>query len=241
MRRVLALVSCAALVASLALAADPPATTPTPKGLHYLYLIRHGAYDRDTVQTDDRIGSGLNALGHVQARLVGKRLAALPVKYHALITSDFTRARETADEIGRILHMTPVRDSLIHECTPTTERADIMKDETPQTLAACESNLNAAWARYAVPTPDLDQIDILVAHGNVIRWMVTRALGAPLDHWLRMDIGNCSLSILAIKPDGTARLVQFSDDAHIPLVKQTWSGSAGGWLKKPAGKAKGMR
>lgn len=241
MHRLFWLALIATTVASLALAADTPAPKPAPKGVHYLYLIRHGTYDSDTLQKDDRIGSPLNALGHEQAKLVGTRLAALPVPLHSLVTSDFTRARETADEIGRILHMTPVRDSLIHECTPTSERADIMRDQTPEAVAACESNLNAAWAKYAVSTPDADQFDVLVAHGNVIRWMVTRALGNDPKRWLRMDIGNCSLTILAVKPDSTTRLVMFSDASHIPLEKQTWTGPAGGWLKKAAPAAKGMR
>src|SRR5438105_2308742 len=81
------------------------ADTPAPgQGIHYLYLIRHGDYVSDR-NTDDRIGDGLDSLGHAQARIIGARLAALPIRIDALTSSDFTRARETADEIGRALHM----------------------------------------------------------------------------------------------------------------------------------------
>ena len=224
------MVAAAALVAlflaPLARAADAP---PKPHGVHFIYLIRHGMYDPDTVQTDDRIGSALNPLGHEQARLIGARLAALPVKFHALVSSDFTRARETADEIGAIIHMTPVRDSLIHECTPTADRPDYMKNHSSPDIALCESNLQAAWSKYFVPTPDADTHDLLVCHGNVTRWMVAHALGMDPKTWTHFDIANCSLTILAVRPDGTTRMVMYSDVGHLPVDKQTWTGRGAGW------------
>ena len=224
------LACCLALAGATARAADAPA----PKGVHFIYLIRHGAYDPDTVQTDDRIGSALNALGHEQAKLVGARLAGLHIRFRSLVSSDFTRARQTADEIGAILHMTPVRDSLIHECTPTADNPSYMRNHTADETALCESNLAAAWAKYVVPTPDADTHDLLVCHGNVTRWMVAKTLGCDPRQWSHMDIGNASLTIIAVRPDGTTRLVMFSDVGHIPLEKQTWTGRGAGWDPKGA-------
>jgi serine/threonine-protein phosphatase PGAM5 len=225
-------------------AADAPAAAapPKPRGVHYIYLIRHGMYDRDTVNTDDRVGSALNALGHEQAKLIGERLAKLPVKLHALVSSDFTRARETADDMGRAMGMTPVLDSLIHECTPTSERADIMKTTTADEIALCETNLQAAWNKYVTPTPAADTHDVLVCHGNVIRWMVARVIEGNSLHWSRMDIGNGSLTVLAVRSDGSIRLVMYSDVGHIPVEKQTWTGRGAGWAPPPARRgAGGMR
>src|SRR6185295_2464315 len=102
----------ALLVSSFASVAGQPVTA---RGVHYVYLVRHGIYDRDAKVTDDRLGNGLNALGHEQAKLVGARLAHLPVRLHSLVSSDFARARETADDIGALVHIAVVRDSLIHE------------------------------------------------------------------------------------------------------------------------------
>src|SRR5947207_2015794 len=90
------------------------------RGIHFVYLVRHGAFDHDDSTTDNRAGRGLNALGHEQARLVGERLAELPVDFDRLICSEYLRAVETADVVGGILDMTPIRDSLLNECTPTT-------------------------------------------------------------------------------------------------------------------------
>jgi serine/threonine-protein phosphatase PGAM5 len=193
-----------------------------------VYLIRHGMYDRDSL-ADDRVGNGLNALGREQARMVGARLAALPVKVHALVSSDFTRARETATIVGEALGMTPGVDSLLHECAPLSTRAELMRNHAPESLALCDSNLMAAWAKFMRPTPEADTHDVLVCHGNVIRWFVARALGTDTRQWANMDIANASISVLAVRPDGTTRLVMFSDVGHIPVEKQTWTGRGAGW------------
>jgi serine/threonine-protein phosphatase PGAM5 len=195
-------------------------------------LIRHGAYDRDTTVTDDRIGNGLNALGHEQAHLVGARIAQLPVKLHSLVSSDFTRARETADDIGALVGLAPVRDSVLHECTPTADRPDYMNNHSRDDVALCEANLEAAWAKYFTPTPDADRHDVLVCHGNVIRWLVARSLGQDATQWTHMDIANGSLTVIAVRADGGTRLVMFSDVGHLPVEKQTWSGVGGGWGKR---------
>jgi serine/threonine-protein phosphatase PGAM5 len=227
--------------ASAAAAATAPAPKPsapasaaradtarTALGVHYLILIRHGIYDRDD-RADDRVGNGLNPLGHEQARAAGVRLASLPVKPAALVSSDFTRARETADDIGRALGMTATRDTLLRECTPASDRPDLMREDTPGEIPACDSSMAAAWARYARPTPAADRHDVLVCHGNVIRWFVSRALGVDTRRWHAMDIANGSLTVIAVRPDGVTKLVTFSDVSHVDLAKQTWSGKGPGW------------
>ncbi len=200
------------------------------KGVHFLYLVRHGIYDRDSSATDDRVANGLNALGHEQAKLVAARLAALPVKFTRLVSSEFLRAAETADDIGRVLKLTPTRDGALNECTPTSSSASFMAAEKPQDLAACDSARAVAWQRYFTPTPDRDTYDLLVWHGNGIRWTLMRAVGADVKNWLNLDSGNCSLTIVAVRSDGSTRLVLYSDVGHIPWEKQTWSGRGGGWV-----------
>jgi hypothetical protein len=44
-----------------------------------------------------------------------------------------------------------------------------------------------------------------------------------------MEIANASLTILAVRPDGTSRLVSFSDVGHLPVARQTWTGKGAGW------------
>ena len=215
------------LAAPIASAADAGAA---PAGVRYVYLIRHGMYDR-VDSLDDRVANGANALGHEQARLLGKRLADLPVKPRILVSSDLTRARETADDIGAILHMSAERDTLLAECTPSSSRPGFDQEHDAAEMALCQENLEAAWAKYFHPSPERDAHDIVVCHGNVIRWFVSRAIGNDVRHWTSLDIGNASLTIIAVRADGTTRLVMYSDVGHIPLEKQTWVGPGGGWGK----------
>jgi serine/threonine-protein phosphatase PGAM5 len=228
---ILGLVLALALAApaTRARAADP---TEPGHGIRYLLLVRHGAYDRDE-HADDLLANGVNALGREQARRVAVRLAALPMAVRTLVSSDLTRARETAEEIGRELGVVPSRDSLLRECTPPSLRSDPMLPSPPEDRSPCEAQLEAAWARYARPSPSADVHEILVCHGNVIRWFVCRALGLDTRRWSQMDIANASLTVIAVRPDGSPRLVLFSDVGHLPVPLQTWVGRGAGWGATP--------
>ncbi len=225
------LIAVALVLASAGSARAQGAAAAAPKtGVHYVYMVRHGIYDRDTSATDDRVANGLNALGHEQAKLIGARLAALPVKFDRLISSEFLRAAMTADDMGAIMKMTPTRDGALNECTPTTNNARMNSEQEPGELAQCDSARAVQWQRYFAPTPDRDTYDVLVCHGNVIRWTLMKTVGADVKNWLNLDSGNCSLTIIAVRPDGSTRLVMYSDVGHIPTEKQTWSGKGGGWV-----------
>jgi serine/threonine-protein phosphatase PGAM5 len=221
----------AALLLACAGGARAQGAPAAPKtGVHYIYMVRHGIYDRDTLATDDRVANGLNSLGHEQARLIGARLAALPIKFDRLISSEFLRAAMTAADMGAAMKMKPTRDGALNECTPSTYNERIMRDETPAGIATCDSARAVQWERYFGPTPDHDTFDVLVCHGNVIRWTLMKATGADTKNWLNLDTGNCSLSIWAVRPDGSVRTVMYSDVGHLPTDKQTWSGKGGGWV-----------
>jgi len=234
----LAGVALAALLAPVAQAQAPK----RPSGSHYVYLIRHGMYDYDSTVTDDAKGNRLNALGHEQAALVGKRFAGLPIRVNSLVASPYLRALETAEDMGREMKMKPVVDTLIHECTPSFEsRPEYTRIASDEEMAACEANLAAAYTKYLAPTPDADTYDVLVAHGNVIRWLVCKAMGLDPQLWRRFTIGNCSVTALVVAPDGTVRMAAYSDTGHLPVEKQTWTGKGAGWMGPPAAAAKGMK
>lgn len=227
-----------ALLATAAPAWAQGAGAKKPNGTHYVVLIRHGMYDYDSTVTDDTQGNGLNALGHEQAKLTGQRLKALPVKIRSLVASPYLRAAQTAEDIGKVLGMAPVVDTLIHECTPRFEsRPDYTRLDSDEAMSACETNLQAAFARYFVPTPEADTHDVLVCHGNVIRWLFCKAMQMDPLLWRRFTIGNGSLTVFAVAPDGVVRLAAYSDTGHIPVEKQTWTGRGPGWMPPPPPKA----
>jgi serine/threonine-protein phosphatase PGAM5 len=221
----LAVAAAGSLLTGAARGAEPPRA---PQGVRFVYLIRHGMYDR-VDSLDDRTANGLNTLGHEQARLLARRLGALHVRARLLVSSDYTRARETADEIGAVLGIHAARDTLLEECTPRSIRAAPAGDADSAEAMACEDRLEAAWRKYFRPSPDADEQDLVVCHGNVIRWFVCRALGSDARRWILMDIANASLTVVAVRPDGSARLVIYSDVGHLPVSKQTWLGRGPGW------------
>jgi hypothetical protein len=68
----------------------------------------------------------------------------------------------------------------------------------------------------------------LVCHGNVIRWLVAKALGMDQKTWTKMDIANASLTVINIRADGSTHLAMFNDVGHSPVEKQSWAGVGGG-------------
>lgn len=226
----LALLTLAPLARAQAPAGLAPSMAPAarkPAGMHTLILVRHGWYDYKD-PADERVGRRLNALGREQARLAGKRLKQMDLRFGSVVTSRYTRAMETGDIIAAALDLAVVRDSLLNECTPPTDRTDI-KWDTPGEADSAQAQLEAAWARYAQPTPEQDTADVLACHGNVIRWFVTRAIGADTKRWAYQEIANGSFTVITIKADGSTRLVVYDDASHIPPAKQTWAGRGPGW------------
>lgn len=204
----------------------PPAqaqgTKSQTKGVRTLYLIRHGQYDHDDKRNPD-VGKALVPLGIAQSRLVSNRLKSMPVKMSSLISSTMTRARETAMIINQDFPELELQQStLIRECTPPTWREDIMEREDAEDMKICTDNLDSAFLKYFVPSPDEEERnDIIVCHANVIRYFVTKILKVDNMSWLQMTMGNCGLTVVRIKPDGSMKLVSFNDMGHIPPNLQT--------------------
>ena len=187
-----------------------------------VWLIRHGEYEHG-IETPDE--GELVTLGRQQARLLAARLGGYPVTFTSLQSSTMNRARQTAEIIARHFPELPLRlfDD-IRECTPTTRRRDIMDELEPGEAADCEANLEAAWDRIFRPAAGGDEHDIVVCHGNVIRWFVTRALEVDPQAWLQMSIANCSVTVIQVRRDGRLKLISFADSGHIPWSMTTYPG-----------------
>ncbi len=203
-------------------------------GVRTIYLVRHGYYDHND-DADPDVGKALVPLGVAQSRLVGARIRALPVEIDALYSSTMTRARQTARVINEELpHLDLQKTRILRECTPTTWREDIMEGLDPGEATECETQLEQAFKEFFVPSPNVDRHEILVCHGNVIRYLVTRAQGVDPHSWLMMSVGNCSNTVIRIKADGSFKILGVGDVGHVPPNLQTGVYNDAGPLSVPS-------
>jgi serine/threonine-protein phosphatase PGAM5 len=96
-----------------------------------------------------------------------------------------------------------------------------MSELEPGEAQVCEEQLELAFSQFFAPTPDGDRDDILVCHGNVIRYLVTRVLRVDTHAWLGLAVGNCSLTVIRIGADGAMKVLMVGDVGHIPVNLQT--------------------
>ena len=190
-------------------------------GTRTLYIVRHGFYDYKDESAPD-VGKALVPLGVAQARLAASRLRSFPVEMTALYSSTMTRARQTAAVIAEDFPGLEVQQTrLLRECIPPTWREDIMAEYEPAEMEECATQLDEAFAEFFVPSPEGDRHDILVCHGNVTRYLVTKALKVDPMSWLGMSVGNCSLTIVRVDPDGSLKVLAVGDVGHLPPNMQT--------------------
>jgi serine/threonine-protein phosphatase PGAM5 len=202
---------CCLLLMSTARGAD--IQTPTAR---IIVLVRHGYYVPDQA-LGDQPGPHLAPIGVAQAQLVGARLAGLPTRFDAMYVSPVQRARDTAaiiaaDFPGR--HFEVVDD--LAECTPPSRRAEAMAHEKPKDLVACQAQLDRVFDKYFKPAVGSEHTDLFVCHGDVIRYLVTRALGVDTRAWLEMSVGNASITEIRVEADGRLKVITVGDVGHLP-------------------------
>ncbi len=75
---------------------------------------------------------------------------------------------------------------------------------------------------------------MLVCHGNVIRYFITKALGVDTRVWPALSVSNASLTMIRIRKDGSAQVTAVGDAGHIPPNLQSFGGDADPQLVTPA-------
>lgn len=200
----------------------PPAPT------RHILLVRHGQYDETSREDALRI---LTPLGRDQAVATGLRLgdllrAGAPASSIKIRSSGLARAVETAALIEphlpeRALVVPPNED--LNEGRP----AQVIPGRAYSNAAvrADGQRIERAFRdifKRAEPREDggLHEYDVVVCHGNVIRYMTLRALQLPPEAWLRLCTFNCSITYLVVRPSGSVSLRALGDVGHLdpPLV-----------------------
>lgn len=189
-------------------------------GQHLLYLVRHGQYITDV---HNRKAGSLTALGRQQARATARRLAELPIS--AIYHSDIQRAVETSAIISAALGDVPVSATrLLREMSPPVTRA--MRHLYGANVTDFQPSVTqgkALFKKFFVPSRSKqDRLDVLVAHGNLIRYLVRLTLNDKAEHWSLLGTSNCGVTVISIgKTRETRYLIRFNDVGHLPASKQS--------------------
>lgn len=198
-------------LASAASAADATATFA-----RNIVLVRHGNYVADA-KADPKRGPALSPMGVAQAHLTGARLAGMNLHFDALYVSPLQRARDTAaiiagDFPGQTFN---VLDDL-EECTPPTRRSDVSKDQKPEEMSACKAQFDRLFDAHFKPADIAERSEMYVCHGNVIRYLTTRALGVDTQAWLEMSVHHASITQIRVEADGRLKVITVGDSGFMP-------------------------
>ena len=184
-----------------------------------LILIRHGQYvyeDKD----EERV---LTELGRKQAREVGVRLIEMNLSVNRIIHSDLTRAVETAGIIATELHggIPTEMCSMLREGKPYRPEPDFIKRKEKYYFID-GARIEAAFRKYFYRAGKENTVEIIVGHGNVFRYFVCRVLQLNPDAWLRISLGNCSITVVTIRGDGRVCLEGLGMTGHLPVGDVTY-------------------
>jgi serine/threonine-protein phosphatase PGAM5 len=217
--------------ACLILVGEDAAAQSQPAPAHTLYLIRHGAYVADR-NADPQLGPSITALGVAQARLIAARLSGSGVAFDSMTSSTLQRARDTAAVMHETLSNLRVAQSpLLRECGPPLPEP--AEGEQARERAACAKQLDQAFAEFFTPAKNANRNDILVAHGNVIRYLVMKALKVDPRAWLGISVAHASLTMIQVHPDGSMKVIAVGDSGHIPGPLLSWGDASDRQLAVP--------
>lgn len=188
-----------------------------PRCSRHLIFIRHGQYH----YADSDAECHLTSLGHEQLNFTGLRLKHLNFPYLTLYYSTMTRAVESTEEVLKHLPDVKVVPSvLLREGAPYPLEPPLpFYRPTAKELREDGERIESAFKTF-IHRPDAsqtqDSYEIFVCHGNVIRYIVCRALQLPPEAWIRFSLDHGSITWLVIRSDGRVALKCLGDSGHIP-------------------------
>lgn len=197
-----------------------------------VYLVRHGQHQRlfpdepeskSTVDQAIRVDGGLTPLGIEQAKLTAQRLKSYPIG--TIYCSSLPRAVQTAEIIAQEFPGIPLRRSrMLRECIPCVPPvfSESYSEVPSERIARGREQAEEAYARYFKRARGKDKHEIVVCHGNLMRYFVSRALGVDPETWGSMGIVNCGISLVRITPRWTI-LMCHNDSGHLPEGRRTAS------------------
>lgn len=183
-----------------------PRRSAEPNPLHFVHLIRHGQYEHVTEEGD----GPLTPLGRKQAAVAARYVGRWPIA--RVWTSDLQRATETSKILLRRLSVKTARKTeLLREVLPSA----VPGMSVPASVRKRgREAVDAVIEEFLAPLPSARH-DLLVCHGNLIRAIVCRVLGADQFSWLKLATYHCALTTFAVRSDSSIALVRYGESAYL--------------------------
>lgn len=185
--------------------------------LKTLILLRHGQYQKEPSEQ-------LTPLGRKQAVLAGKRLKNM--KFDKIHFSTLPRARATAEIVQKTMgHKKKLHGSdFLHECVPGFPKKLRKKYGHTDEKKLLRHKRQADRAYRDIFTfSKVNRSELVVCHGNIIRYFLCKALGVDTDAWRRLDIQQCGITVIQLNSKKRSiSIISHNDVGHIPFKMQTF-------------------
>ena len=131
----------------------------------------------------------------------------------------------------------------IAEAPPRSPRAPLLSVSTGATASSSDAEHDVSSHAASTPAPaeaapdaggaapstppeaegTNSRCEIIVCHGNVIRYCALRALQLPPEAWLRLALANASITKVVMRADGGVSLHGLGDSGHLPPQMVTYN------------------
>lgn len=71
------------------------------------------------------------------------------------------------------------------------------------------------------PSGNRRRVELIVAHGNLIRYLVRLALRDTPTDWWKMGTSNCGVTLIFVREKESNYLIHYNDVGHLPAAMQT--------------------
>ena len=95
----------------------------------------------------------------------------------------------------------------------STTNGAAVKSSSKGTISIAPAAASASGK--SLPPIRVDRYELVVCHGNVIRYSLLRALQLPVQAWLRFSIFNTGISHIRISHDGSVGMHTLGDTGHL--------------------------
>jgi broad specificity phosphatase PhoE len=74
---------------------------------------------------------------------------------------------------------------------------------------------------FSAPRGKRNRVELIVAHGNLIRYLVRLAMGDRATDWWRLGTNNCGMTLIAIRHGTPNCMFHYNDVGHLPKSMQS--------------------